>query len=65
MNGTVFEWGPGDIFVVPSWASVDHEAFEQSDHFIVSDRPVLEAFRLFKAEELSEQQAAGEVFEPR
>jgi gentisate 1,2-dioxygenase len=65
MNGTVFEWGPGDIFVVPSWASVDHEALEQADHFVVSDRPVLEAFRLFKAEELPEQQAAGEVFEPR
>ena len=65
MNGTVFEWGPGDIFVVPSWASVDHAALEQADHFVVSDRPVIEAFRLFKAEQLPEQQAAGEVFQPR
>jgi gentisate 1,2-dioxygenase len=65
VNGTAFDWGPGDVFVVPSWASVDHEASEQADHFIVSDRPVLEAFRLFKAEELPEQQAVEDVFEPR
>ena len=65
MNGTVFEWGPGDIFVVPSWAAHDHEATEQADLFVLSDRPVLEAFRLYKREELPERQAVEGVFEPR
>ena len=65
IDGTVFEWGPGDVFVVPSWAAVDHEASEQSDHFVISDRPVLEAFRLFRREELPEHQAVGETFQPR
>ena len=61
IDGTVFEWGPGDMFVVPSWAAVDHEASEQSDHFVISDRPVLEAFRLFRREELPEHQAVGRL----
>ena len=61
----MFEWGPGDIFVVPSWAAADHEANEQADQFVLSDRPVLEAFRLYKREELPERQAVEDVFEPR
>jgi gentisate 1,2-dioxygenase len=65
IDGTVYEWGPGDVFVVPSWAAVDHEASEQSDHFVISDRPVLEAFRIFRREELPEHQAVGETSQPR
>jgi gentisate 1,2-dioxygenase len=65
INGTEFEWGPGDIFVIPSWAKVEHEASEQADHFVLDDRPVLDAFRLFKQEELPERQEVTEAFEPR
>jgi gentisate 1,2-dioxygenase len=65
INETVYEWGPGDTFVVPSWAAVDHEANEEADLFVISDRPVLEAFRLFKHIEEPEHQAVGETFEPR
>ena len=65
INGTVFEWGPGDVFVVPSWAPTDHEADERADVFVISDRPVLEAFRLFRRDELAEQQAVTDTFEPR
>jgi gentisate 1,2-dioxygenase len=65
MNGTAFDWGPGDIFVVPSWAAHDHEASEQADLFVLSDRPVLEAFRLYKREELPGSQTVEGVFEPR
>ncbi len=65
INGTVFEWAPGDTFVIPSWAAADHEADEEADLFVISDRPVLEAFRLFKRIEEPEQQAVGETFEPR
>ena len=65
IDGKVYEWGPGDIFVIPSWACADHEASEQADHFVLNDKPVLEAFRLFKSAELPEYQAAGEIFQPR
>jgi gentisate 1,2-dioxygenase len=65
INETAYEWGPGDTFVVPSWAAVDHEASEEADLFVISDRPVLEAFRLFKRIEEPEQQAVGETFVPR
>jgi gentisate 1,2-dioxygenase len=65
INGTEFQWGPGDIFVVPSWAKAEHEAAEQADHFVLDDRPVLDAFRLFREEELPERQEVTEVFEPR
>jgi len=34
----VFEWGPKDIFVAPSWAWVSHEPAEDSVLFSYSDR---------------------------
>ncbi len=48
IGGQLFEWGPGDVFVTPSWAAVDHEADETADLFTVSDRPVLEALHLYR-----------------
>jgi gentisate 1,2-dioxygenase len=64
INGVRFEWGPGDIFVTPSWASVDHEAGEQADLFAISDRPVLQALYLYREEELTEGQEIGGTFVP-
>lgn len=46
-----FHWQRGDVFVVPSWARVDHRAEEQSDLFILSDTPVLEMAGLARSEE--------------
>ncbi len=65
INGVLFEWGPGDIFVTPSWASVDHEAFERADLFAISDRPVLQALHLHREEELAVQQEITGTFAPR
>jgi gentisate 1,2-dioxygenase len=45
---TVLEWGPRDIFVVPSWNTVVHEADEESVLFSFSDRPVHEKLGLFR-----------------
>jgi gentisate 1,2-dioxygenase len=45
---TVLEWGPRDIFVVPSWNTVIHEADEESVLFSFSDRPVHEKLGLFR-----------------
>ncbi|MGZ3630424.1 MAG: cupin domain-containing protein [Ktedonobacteraceae bacterium] len=64
INGIRFEWGPGDIFVTPSWASVDHEASERADLFAISDRPVLQALYLYREEELAERPEISGTFEP-
>lgn len=64
INGIRFEWGAGDIFVTPSWASVDHESSERADLFAISDRPVLQALHLFREEELAERPEISGTFEP-
>jgi gentisate 1,2-dioxygenase len=44
----VFEWGPRDLFVVPSWAWVTHEADDEAVLFSFSDRPVQQKLDLFR-----------------
>jgi len=62
IDGEVFDWGPGDIFVTPSWAIVDHEADDPADLFAVSDRPVLSGLHLYKEEVLAEPQTVTRRF---
>lgn len=52
ISGQLFEWAPGDVFVTPSWAAVDHQADETADLFAISDRPVLQALHLYRQETL-------------
>jgi len=42
------EWGKRDIFVVPSWKKVRHEAAEDAVLFSFSDRPIQQALHLFR-----------------
>lgn len=65
IDGQRFEWGPGDIFVTPSWALVDHLALETADLFAVSDRPVLQALRLFREEIVERPQDITGTFTPK
>jgi gentisate 1,2-dioxygenase len=44
----VFEWGPRDLFVVPSWHWVTHETDEDAVLFSFSDRPVQQKIDLFR-----------------
>ncbi|TPG57168.1 gentisate 1,2-dioxygenase [Roseomonas nepalensis] len=44
----VVDWGKRDVFVVPSWKKVRHEAAEESVLFSFSDRPVQEALHLWR-----------------
>jgi gentisate 1,2-dioxygenase len=44
------EWQPRDIFVVPSWKVVTHEAADEAVLFSFSDRPVQQALQLFREE---------------
>jgi gentisate 1,2-dioxygenase len=48
IGDTVLEWGPKDVFVVPSWHPVSHEASEDAVLFSYSDRPVQEKLGLFR-----------------
>lgn len=54
VGGVDLPWRAGDMFVTPSWAVVAHHAGATSDLFSISDRPVLEALRLYREEEVSE-----------
>jgi gentisate 1,2-dioxygenase len=47
-NDFVVEWGRRDIFIVPSWQRVRHEAAEDCVLFSFSDRPIQEALHLFR-----------------
>jgi len=42
------EWGEHDIFVVPSWCPVTHEARQESVLFSFSDRPAQKALGLWR-----------------
>ncbi len=44
----VFEWGPKDVFVVPSWCRVAHEAGDDAVLFSCSDRPVQKLLGLWR-----------------
>jgi gentisate 1,2-dioxygenase len=52
VGGTSFEWGPHDIFVVPSWAAVAHEARTEAVLFSFSDRAAQKALGLWREEHL-------------
>jgi gentisate 1,2-dioxygenase len=46
----VVDWQPRDIFVVPSWRRVVHEASDEAVLFSFSDRPAQEALCLLREE---------------
>ena len=43
-----FAWGPRDIFVVPSWHAVSHQAAEEAVLFSFSDRPAQKALGIWR-----------------
>jgi len=65
INGRAFEWERGDVFVTPSWATVDHQAYEPSDLFAVTDRPILEALHIYREEVLAQAQIITGSFQPK
>lgn len=44
----VVEWGRRDVFIVPSWQHVRHEAEAEAVLFSFSDRPIQEVLGLFR-----------------
>jgi gentisate 1,2-dioxygenase len=45
---TVLDWGPKDVFVVPSWMKHSHAARKESVLFSISDRPAQEALGIWR-----------------
>lgn len=52
IGGLAFDWGPHDIFVVPSWMTVEHSASSDAVLFSYSDRAVQEKLDLLHEENL-------------
>jgi len=48
VDGQSFEWGPKDIFVVPSWKWVSHQAESEAVLFSFSDRAAQQKLGLFR-----------------
>jgi gentisate 1,2-dioxygenase len=48
IGDTTYTWGPRDVFVVPSWMRVAHEAEDESVLFSFSDRPAQQALGLWR-----------------
>ena len=48
VDGKVLEWGPNDVFVVPSWKRYSHSAPDGSVLFSISDRPAQEALGIWR-----------------
>jgi gentisate 1,2-dioxygenase len=65
IDGRRFDWGPGDMFVAPSWSAVEHAAEEQADLFVLTDAPVQRALGLYREQVLPGPQTVTDVFTPR
>ena len=65
IDGQRFDWGPGDMFVVPSWAAVEHFSAEQADLFLLTDAPVLRALGIYREQVLPGPQAVTGTFVPQ
>ena len=50
VGGSTFAWAPHDVFVVPSWCKVAHQATNDAVLFSFSDRPVQKALDLWREE---------------
>ncbi|MES2399437.1 MAG: gentisate 1,2-dioxygenase [Pseudomonadota bacterium] len=48
IGDTTIEWGPRDVFVVPSWMPVSHQCAERAVLFSMSDRPVQQALGIWR-----------------
>jgi gentisate 1,2-dioxygenase len=48
VGDTTLTWGPRDVFVVPSWTPVSHEADEEAVLFSFSDRPAQQVLGLWR-----------------
>ncbi len=48
IEGETFDWGPNDVFVIPSWKRYSHTAKSKTVLFSISDRPAQEALGFWR-----------------
>jgi len=48
VDGQTIEWGPRDVFVLPTWKPYSHHALSEVVLFSISDRPAQEALGLWR-----------------
>jgi gentisate 1,2-dioxygenase len=65
IDGQRFDWGPGDMFVVPSWSALEHHPAETADVFTLSDTPVLRALGIYREQVLDGPQRVTSAFVPQ
>jgi gentisate 1,2-dioxygenase len=67
IDGQRFEWGKGDLFVVPTWAWHEHASADgEAILFSVQDTPIIRALGLYREEGYREHgghQSVTRVFE--
>ena len=68
MDGVRFNWAEGDFFMIPPWVWHEHANTTEKDAFFfaISDKPIVDAFRLYREEALTddEHQEVLSTFEP-
>lgn len=52
VNGTRFDWGPGDFFMIPPWAWAEHVNGSAKDavFFVMTDKPIIDTFKFWREE---------------
>ncbi len=65
IDGRRFDWSPGDMFVAPSWAAVEHFSDEEADLFVLTDAPVLRALGIYREQVLPGPQDVTGTFVPQ
>jgi gentisate 1,2-dioxygenase len=53
------------MFVLPSWALVDHAATTESDLFVISDAPVIQRLGLYREATVAGPQPIQSTFEAK
>ena len=48
VDGSVLEWGPNDVFVVPPWKRYSHNVAKETVLFSISDRPAQKALGIWR-----------------
>ncbi|MGE0503417.1 MAG: cupin domain-containing protein [Rhizobiaceae bacterium] len=62
IDGTRFEWGSGDVFVIPNWMWHEHvNGGEESFLFSVTDEPVMRRLGMYREQALAENEGRQTV----
>jgi gentisate 1,2-dioxygenase len=62
IDGTVFNWRQGDVFVVPTWAWHEHRNDNKNAYlFSITDQPAIELLGMYREQALTTNNGRQEV----